>query len=211
MSDISRRWIVAYLIVSVVFGTVGALDDPLRKWLGVETTETASRVTAVYIIIKAIAVACCNTLYGWLIGRVLRLIVPALPWRQWIAAHVAIGPLYGFGVDTLWSESVVKLTEKEGPLVAALALVIIPGIAGAATASVQAFVLRHTTEGLRSWIVVSFLATVCMYLFVVPIWILWPSGTIAHDVTFHGAAFVGGMAEAFVMLLALHRLRPRTA
>ena len=217
LSEIDRRWIVANLIVSIAFGILGVLDDPLRKSLGVEIAGAASNAKPAYIVIIGIAATFCFTLYGWLIGRVLRLIVPALPWRQWVAAHAAIGLLSAFSFDTPWRGFITEAVAwyQEGPAVRALVvvpgLVVIHGILGAAVAVVQALVLRSSADGMRIWITVSFLAASCMFLFVVPVWLLLPSGTIASDAVFHSAVFAGSMAEAFVMLPAVRRLRPRAA
>ena len=85
-------------------------------------------------------------------------------------------------------------------------------LVGAVLGSLQALVLRRAAEGMRRWIVISALATAVMGLVMIPTLLFSPSdGTFAREAADQGVLFVVTVVVAFVMLPAVHGLRPRTA
>ena len=106
-----------------------------------------------------------------------------------------------------WSETgLLEWTLLVLLFLAAFALV------GAAIGSLEALVLRRAAEGMRNWIAISALAAAVMVLTAIPVLLFYPAdGTFVREVATEGVVFVSAVAGGFVMLLALRRLRPRTA
>jgi hypothetical protein len=226
VSDISRRWIIACLIAAIASAAHGFIDFAVREWLEAGGAETPFAVTAIYAGISGVLYAGSLAVFAWFTGAVLRQIAPALPWRQWLALHLAIGIVLGFGLaltytaptgepeewsDTGFLDWMLLILFLDRMLLVFL-FVAVCALVGAALGSLQALVLRGAAEGMRSWIVLSALATAVMGLAMIPTPLFSPSdGTFAREAAEQGVAFVGIMMAAFVMLPALQRLRPRIA
>lgn len=217
MSDISRRWIIASVIASVIGIVVGLLDFPVRGWLEAGFAETPFGTTLIYAAFSAVLVAVSLVAYAWFTGMVLLEVAPALPWRQWLALHLAIGVVLGFGLGLIYTAPTGEAEDwggiglLEGALLAFL-FVAACMLLGAISGALQAVVLRRAAVGMRVWIAVSAVAVLVMASLAMPIILLYPSdGTFAREVLGGGAVFVATIVESFVMLPALHRLRPRAA
>ena len=217
MSEIDRGWIAAYLITATAAVAAGFLNYAVRDWLEAGGAETPFGVTMIYAAVSAVLIAGSCAVYAWFTGAVLRQIAPAFPGRQWLALHLAIGVVTGFGLALTytaptgepddWSETgLLEWTLLVLLFLAAFALV------GAAIGSLEALVLRRAAEGMRNWIAISALAAAVMVLTAIPVLLFYPAdGTFVREVATEGVVFVSAVAGGFVMLLALRRLRPRTA
>jgi hypothetical protein len=217
LSEIDRRWIVANVIVAAGLAAAGLLDYVAREWLEAGGAETPFGITITYAVVSAVLTALSFAVYAWFTGAVLRQILPALSLRSWMLLHLALGIVLGFGLalaysaptgePDYWSDAVFL----EWML---LVLLFLAGFAllGAAFGSLEALVLRRAAEGMRSWIGISALAGVVVALLASPALLFYPAnGTFVREVATDGVIFVGAVAGSFVMLLALRRLRPRTA
>ena len=225
MSDISRRWIVACLIAAIASAAERFLDYAVREWLEAGGADTPFGVTVIYAGISGVLFAGSVAVYAWFTGAVLRQIAPALPWRQWLALHLAIGVVLGFGLALTYTAPTGEPKEWSDTgflywkllvlfLDWTLLFLFVAGCAlvGAVLGSLQALVLRRAAEGMRRWIVISALATAVMGLVMIPTLLFSPSdGTFAREAADQGVLFVVTVVVAFVMLPAVHGLRPRTA
>ena len=226
MSDISRRWIVACLIAAIASAAERFLDYAVREWLEAGGADTPFGVTVIYAGISGVLFAGSVAVYAWFTGAVLRQIAPALPWRQWLALHLAIGVVLGFGLaltytaptgepdfwsDTGFLDRMLLVLFLDRMLLVFL-FVAVCALVGAVLGSLQALVLRRAAEGMRSWIAISALSIAVGGLVMISTLLFSPSdGTFAREAADQGVLFVATVVAAFVMLPALHRLRPRTA
>jgi hypothetical protein len=218
VSEIDRRWILACLIAAIVSAMEGFLNHAVRDWLEAGGAETPFAVTAIYAAVSAVLNVGSAAVYAWFTGAVLRLIAPALPGRQWIALHLAIGAVVGIGTALVYSAPTGEPedwsdAEFIGWTLLVFLFVAVCALVGAILGSLQALVLRRAAEGMRYWIVISALATAVIGLAMTPTLLFFSSddGSFAREAADQGVTFVGSMAAAFVMLLALRRLRPRAA
>ena len=226
MIEIDRRWIVACLIAAIASAAEGFLDYAAREWLEAGGADTPFGVTVIYAVVSAVLIAGSLAVFAWFTGAVLRQIAPALPWRQWLALHLAIGVVFGFGLALTYTAPTGEPEKWSGigfldrmwlvflflDWTSLFLFVVAIALVGAVLGSLQALVLRRAAEGMRSWIVLSALATAVMGLVMIPTLLFSPlDGTFAREAAEQGVGFVGFMMAAFVMLPALHRLRPRTA
>jgi hypothetical protein len=215
VSEIDRRWIVANVIAAVALAAAGFLDYVARDWLEAGGVKTPFGVTLIYAAVSAVLIAGSCAVYAWFTGAVLRQIAPAFPGRQWLALHLAIGVVTGFGLALIYSAPTGEPDDGSGTgLVEWMWLVFYfvnyCTLFGAASGSLEALVLRRAAEGMRSWIAISALAMVVVALLTSPVLLFYPSdGTFAREAAAEGAVFVGTVAQGFVMLLVLRRLRPR--
>ena len=155
--------------------------------------------------------------YAHLTGAVVREIVPAFPWRSWLAIHLVIGLVAGAATGLAgarpggdsepidWNDTTFLL----------LALVLVPiggAMLGAVIGGLQALILRRVAHGAGTWIAFSALATSVTLLIVVGAFPFSPlESTIAAEAVTEGVIVFAGVANAIMMLPALRRLRPRTA
>ncbi len=90
--DLTRRWIVANTVAMAVIATASMFSYAARTFLAVETPDAPFAAKAAYVAMETIIIGGGTTaVYASLIGRVLTLIVPALPWRRWMTVHVVVG------------------------------------------------------------------------------------------------------------------------
>ena len=217
MREIDRRWIVACLIAAIASAAEGFLDYAVREWLEAGGAETPFAVTAIYAAVSAVLNAGSAAVYAWATAAVLRLIAPALPRRQWMVLHLAIGAVVGIGTALIYSAPTGEPNDWSdaefiGLIPLALLFVAACALVGVVLGSLEALVLRRAAQGMRSWIVISALATAIIGLAMIPFLLLYEQdGTFAREAMDRGVIFVASIVAASAMLPALHRLRPRAA
>ena len=89
-SHVARRWIIANAIAIIVSSACVLAALGARSLLTVETFKWLSRGHIAYAVIEILLNAISFAIYALLIGSVLRLIVPNLPRRLWLALHVVM-------------------------------------------------------------------------------------------------------------------------
>jgi hypothetical protein len=217
ISDLARRWIVANVVAMVATAAVGLLGFGLRYSLDLDSADAALSTKICYVTAEIIMTAASLAVYAQLAGTVLRKIVPAFPWRSWLAIHLVIGLVAGAATGVAaagpggdsepidWSDT--------GFLVFMFAVVPIGGaVLGAIIGGLQALILRRVAHGVGAWIAFSALATSVTLSIVVGAFPFSPLGsTFATEAVMQGVTVLAGVANAIMMLPALPRLRPRTA
>jgi hypothetical protein len=216
ISDLARRWIAANFITMIVTAAFGLLGFGVRYLLDVESADAALSAKICYVAAEIVMTAACLALYAQLTGAVLRQIVPAFPWRGWLAVHLVIGLVAGAGTGALLAQpgdSEPIDWNDTGFLWFTFALVPIGGaVLGAAFGALQALILRRVAYGAGAWIAFSSLAASVTVAIVVGALPFSPLGPIFASEAFSQSVDVlGGVIGAVVMLPALRRLRPRTA
>jgi hypothetical protein len=213
-SDISRQWIKANALGGIVFAVVPIASDLVIKWTGVK----AGHVGIVDLLVLGIVLVAANSfsllIFGYLIGVVLRQKLPLLPLRAWLILFAVFGLLVGLLTTMAWLDEESELDKMGLDDLTVLAVgVVVAGILGmliGATAGVlEAFVLRKTAEGLRTWVLYSALAGLPIVLVMVPVVVYGPRSGLVSEVLEAAAGFFATIVGAFVMLPALHQLRPR--
>jgi hypothetical protein len=217
VSEVGRRWIVANVVAGIASVVAGFLDYAARIGLEAGGAETPLTVTAIYAAVSAVLYAGSLAIYAWFTGAVLRVIAPAMQLRQWMALHLTVGAVAGIGAALIYTAPTGEPDKWSDAafldwMLLALRFVAVCTLVGAVVGVFQAHVLRRAAEGTRSLIVISALSTAVVALLKIPSHVLNSTdGTFAREAADQGTNFVAFVASAFVMLLALHRLRPRTA
>ena len=215
ISDLARRWIVANFITMVATAAFGLVGFWVRYWLDVESADAALFARICYVAAESVMSAACLLLYAQLAGAVLRRIVPALPWRRWLALHLVIGLAAGAATGALLAEpgnSEPIDWNDTGILLFLFAVVPIGGaVLGAVIGGLQALILRRVAHGAGTWIAFSALATGVMLTIVVGAFPFSPLGsTFAAEAVVQGVTVLAGVVSAIVMVPALRHLRART-
>ena len=216
LSDLARRWIVANFITMVATAAFGLLGFGIRHSLDLDSADAALSAKICYVAAEIVMTAAALALYAQLTGAVLRRIVPAFPWRSWLALHLVIGLVVGAGQGVLLAEpadSEPTDLNDTGFLLFMSAVVPIGGaLLGAVIGGLQALILRRVAHGAGAWIAFSALATSVTLVIVVGAFPVSPLGsTFAAEAVMQGVTVLAGVVNAIMMLPALRRLRPRTA
>jgi len=215
-SDLRRRWVSANAAWALVSAGCGFAGYFLRAALDIESAETGSGARAFYIAAETVLSIVSFTVYARLTADVLRIILPALPWRSWIAVHAVIGLMFGLLVGLVMAmptEGTEPMDWSDLPFTA-FVLVAFAGLGaaiGAAVGGVQALVLRQIAEGMGVWIKVSALSASVSSVLVLGAQIIAPQGNrLIEELIGEAAVVIAGIAAAVVMLYALANLRPKT-
>jgi hypothetical protein len=216
MSDLARRWIAANVLTMVATAAFGLVGFGIRNSLGLDGADAALSARICYVAVEIIISTACLALYAQLAGAVLRRIVPALPWRGWLAVHLVIGLVAGAGTGALLVEpGDSEPIDWNDTTFLQFALVLAPiggAVLGAVIGGLQALILRRVAHGAGTWIAFSALATSVTLLIVVGAFPFSPLGpTFAAEAVMQGVTVLAGVVNAIMMLPALRRLRPRTA
>jgi hypothetical protein len=152
--------------------------------------------------------------FAHLTAKVLRTIVPALPWRSWMTLHVAFGLVAGIGAGLAITEpsdpEPIDWSESGLLLVVAAFVVAIGVFIGAVFGGLQAWVLRGAAQGTGLWILASAASMVILLAIVAAsLPLLPPEQTFSREFAQQVAFVIGGIVAAVVMLPALKRLQPR--
>lgn len=213
---IARRWIFANAISLAIGVTFALAIFGVRTAIGIGSSETAITGRIAYWVI-AIALDVINfSIYALLLGSVLRLIVPTLPQRLWLASHVIMGLLFGIGLALLTDEGdsdPIDWSEVTTGAAIFVASVFAVGgaLLGAAFGGPQAMVLRRVASGTRMWIGMAAVSGITLSLIVLAAFPFFPSErTLRGELVTLGAFALGCMVSTFIMLPALRRLRPRS-
>jgi hypothetical protein len=214
-SDLRRRWIVANAISMLVIAACGFAGYGLRAALEMESAETGGDVRAFYIAAEIVLSVVSFVVYARLTAGVLRMMLPALPWRSWIAIHAVMGlvsgPVTGLlgampagGEPADWSDKFLTTFVF-------VAFAVLGAVVGAAVGGVQALVLRKVAEGTGVWIRISALSTSVLFTLVLGAQAIAPQGrALFTEVVSETALVLAGIATAVIMLHALANLRPKT-
>jgi hypothetical protein len=217
ISDLARRWIVANFITMVATAAFGLLGFGVRYSLDLDSADAALSAKICYVAAEIIMSAASLALYAQLTGTVLRQIVPAFPWRSWLALHLVIGLVAGAGTGALLAgpggDSEPIDWNDTGFLAFMFSVVPIGGaVLGAVIGGLQALILRRVAHGAGAWIAFSTLATSITLPIVVGAFPFSPLGsTFAAEAVMQGVIVLAGVVNAIMMLPALRRVRPRTA
>jgi hypothetical protein len=216
VSDLARRWIVANFITMVATAAFGLLGFEVRYLLDVESADAALSAKVWYVAAEIIMTAASLALYAQLTGAVLRRIVPAFPWRSWLAVHLVIGLVVGAGAGALLAQPGDSEPMDWNDTAFLLFLFAVVPVGGAALRALlgglQALILRRVATGTGAWIAFSALAAGMMLLIVVAALPFLPSGpSFAAEAAIQGVVVLACVPSAIVTLPALRRLRPRTA
>jgi hypothetical protein len=213
-SDISRQWIKAHLLGGIVFAITPAVGDLIIRWIGV----SAGHVGTVDMLVLGIVLVSVNSLslalFGYLIGVVLRQKLPLFPLHAWLMLFALAGLVIGLLAAAAWLEEVSDL-DKMGlsDLTALVVGIVVAGfvgmLIGAIAGVLQALVLSKVAEGLRAWILFSSLAGIPMVAVMVPMLVYGMQPGFVREALDAVAGFFATVVGAFIMLPALHRLRPR--
>jgi hypothetical protein len=217
ISGLARRWIVANFVAMVATAAVELLGVGLRYLLDLESADAVLSAKICYVAAEIIMTAASLALYAQLTGAVLRQIVPAFPWRGWIAIHLIIGLVSGAAMGLVAARSGGDSEPIDwndaGVLVFLFAVIPVGGAAlGALFGGLQALILRRVAHGAGAWTAFSALATGVLLLIVAAALPLLPSGpSFAAEAAIQGVVVFASVPSAIMMLPALRRLRPRTA
>lgn len=213
-SDIARRWIVANAIAMLFLAAATLLGYAARAILAVEAENTAFAAKAAYVAIEAVLVAISMAIFASLTGSVIKRIIPALPWRRWMTAHVFVGLATGIATGLLLTKPAepepMDWRDLEMLIVGAAFVVIAGSLAGAVFGSIQAYVLRHVASGTGLWVFANVAAMITLLGIVVASFaLLSPEQTLANELVQQALLLIAGVIGAVVMLPALLRLQPR--
>jgi hypothetical protein len=155
-------------------------------------------------------------LFARLTGAVLAAVIPALPRRDWMALHLALGIVSGlaFGLITLQPEAESEPFDwNDTPLVIFMFGMFAGGgaLIGAAFAGFQALVLRRAAKGLWLWIVSSAaaLCVIMTLILIASLTVIRSKSGFVSELIVAGTVMAAGVAGALVMIPAVQRLRPR--
>jgi len=187
-----------------------------RTILGAESSALTSPSRIAYAAFEILLNAMSFAAYALLIGSVLRLIVPALPRRLWLALHVMMGTVSGVGIGFSFSEDgdsdPIDWSDipTEAVIFVGLLFTLAGALMGAIFGGVQAIGLRRVALGLSFWIGMAAVSGSVLLALLLAAFRFLPASILGSDVAVHSVGFLGGLASAFVMLPALRRLRPRS-
>jgi hypothetical protein len=211
--DIGRQWIKAHVLGGIAFNAIAPIAYLPIRWSGIK----AGNVSSIELLALAIGLVAAYSLglavLGYLSGVALRQKLPLFPLRAWLMLYVSVGVLFGLLASAIWLDETEDF-DKLGfgdLLVLAVGLFVVGvggmliGVIGGA---LQAFVLRHTAEGLRTWVVYSAYAGLPIIAFV-PSVVYEPASGLAQEVVDAFAGLFATIAGAIIMLPAVHQLRPR--
>jgi hypothetical protein len=216
ISDLARRWIVANFVAMVATAAVGLLGFGLHNLLDLDSADAVLSAKICYVAAEIIMTAACLAVYAQLTGAVLRQIVPAFPWRSWLAIHLVTGSVAGAATGVAAAgpggDSEPIDWNDTGFLVFMFAVVPIGGaVLGSVIGGLQALILRRVARGAGAWIAFSALATSVTLSIVVGAFPFSPLGsTFAAEAVMQGVTVLAGVVNAIMMLPALRRLRPGT-
>jgi hypothetical protein len=148
---------------------------------------------------------------AYLTGRVLRQRLPAFRIWYWLALYAAVGLVMGALTAASAPTSGAPSGEPaagEFAVIAALVAMIMYVVLGAAIGAVQALVLFHAARGLGAWIGFSALAGMTWIILYLTTF-YGPRAGLASEVALQASMFAVAVVASFIMLPALHRLRPR--
>jgi hypothetical protein len=207
--SISRQWIKANLLGGIVFNAVPVASEFVMQLAGI-TFGQVSSVELIALGIGYIAAFSASLVFlGYLTGVVLRQKLPLFPLQAWLVLFGLFGLSVGalMMVPWLWQEAQSDDLAFEGlELPAALGML---GVSvGALAGALQAFVLRKSAEGLWAWIVYSAAGGIS-WLVMVPVILYGPRTGFGRDVLWALGGLCATLGGAVIMLLAVHRLRPR--
>ena len=212
-NDVSRRWIKAHVLGGIVLATVPIASDLVIKWTGIK----AGHVGMLDLLVLGIVLVAANLLslliLGYLSGVVLRQKLPLFPLRTWLMLYALFGLFVGLLSAMTWLDEESELNKMGLDDFTVLAVGIVAGailgmLVGATVGGLEAFVLRKTAEGLRTWVLYSVLASLPIAFVTVLMVVYGPLSGFVSEVLGAVAGFVATIVGAFVMLPALHRLRP---
>jgi hypothetical protein len=142
---------------------------------------------------------------------VLQQKLPALRIRYWIALFA----VYGLATGALTAASLPMSASSAGEpatgasaIIAAAVAIAVYAAMGAAVGTMQALVLFHAARGLGAWIAFSALAGMTWILLFLTVF-HGPRTGLAQQIASVTALFAIAVVSSFIMLPALHRLRPR--
>ena len=213
-SDVSRQWIMAHVLGGIVLATVPIASDLVIKWTGIK----AGHVGMLDLLVLGIVLIAANSLslliLGYLSGVVLRQKLPLFPLRTWLMLYALFGLFVGLLSAMTWLDEESELNKMGLDDFTVLAVGIVAGgilgmLVGATVGGLEALVLRKTAEGLRTWVLYSALASLPIAFVTVLMVVYGPLSGFVSEVLGAVAGFVATIVGAFVMLPALHRLRPR--
>jgi hypothetical protein len=215
-SHVARRWIIANAIAIIVSSACVLAALGARSLLTVETFKWLSRGHIAYAVIEILLNPISFAIYALLIGSVLRLIVPNLPRRLWLALHVVMGALIGAGIAFSFSDDgdsdPIEWSEVSmGAAIFVTALFALGGaLLGAALGAVQAIALRRVALGLRFWIGMAAVSGSFLLVIVLAAFRFFQRPMLESEVAIQCVGLLGALVSTFIMLPALRRLRPRT-
>ena len=156
VSDLARQWIVANFAVMVATAAFGLLGFGIRYSLDLDSADAALSAKICYVAAEIIMATASLGLYAQLAGAVLRQIVPAFPWRSWLAVHLIIGLVIGAWQGVLLAgpggDSEPIDWNDTAFLLFMFILVPIGGAAlGAVVGGLQALILRRVAHGSGAW------------------------------------------------------------
>jgi hypothetical protein len=212
-SGVSRQWIKAHVLGGFVFNAVAPIAYLVERWVGLETASPRSVESFVLGIGYGLAYSLSLIFLGYLIGIVLWQKIPLFPLRAWLILFGSLGLFSGLLTAAVSLDGASDFDKTGSSKLAMLAIGIfvtafIGMMIGTIGGGLQAFVLRHAAEGLRTWIVYSVLAGLPFVIFA-PIVVYDPLSGFAREVIDAVAGLFVTVAGAFIMLPAVLRLRPR--
>jgi hypothetical protein len=213
-SSINRQWIKANIIGATANAVAGLCTYILNALAGAGS-ESIGIGTTITIVLSVAMNALAVTLYGYLLGVVLRQKIPAFPMRNWIAMYALLG--IGFGALTAYVSVRPEGAEPADPALIQvtgeimLGALIAGSIIGALSGAVQALILSAAARGLGGWIEFSAIAGGPVFALVVATASVAVPGTFASELVSEAAMFVGTVLAAFIMLPAVWRLEPRAS
>jgi hypothetical protein len=210
--DIGQQWIKANVVGGVIYVAVTFIAFAVGWILGVNEPGTSIVLQAGFVVMATAALAFGLLIFGYLAGVVLRTRLPAFPMTGWLALYGVSGVLVGLLSAFAWltPETKPDLDPVDTDIVVGLAVgaAIAGAVGGALFGSLQAFILRSAAQGLGLWIACSGLAG-ALFALIVPAVVYGPQSGFGSEVAIEGATLVVTILATFILLPAVHRLRPR--
>ena len=212
--EVARRWLIANALWILVAAIVELIQLELSA-LGFDDFVEAYSMRLSYAVVTAVVCLIEFAIFAALTAPVLRMIVPALSLRRWLAAHLMIGVLAGLFsfvalVEPAYLESIVRRYLVSLKLGVVPTTAILGAIIGSIIGGIQALALRPAALGLNTWVRVSAVAgiLVCLTL-LAGMALARTEDPLLDAVIVDSAAVVATGVGAVAMLLALRRLEPR--
>ncbi len=207
---IGAAWIKANLLGALANAAAQLGAYALSAIVTIGTPDAAGRLTA--YLVAATAIIALGSVFGaFLTGRVLQQKLPAFRIRYWLALFA----VYGLAMGVLTAVSLPMSASSAGEPAAGASAIIAAAVAmivytamGAAVGTMQAMVLFHAARGLGAWIAFSALAGMTWILLFLAVF-YGPRTGLAQQIASVTALFAIAIVSSFIMLPALHRLRPR--